>query len=47
MTNPTLELILRHASIRRYKPDPVPVSVTEAASRGRLAGLADNQAFIR
>jgi FMN reductase (NADPH) len=29
MTNPTLELILQHASARHYKPDPIPVSMIE------------------
>lgn len=29
MTNPTLELIHAHGSVRRYKPDPVPASVVE------------------
>lgn len=29
MQNPTLELIHRHASVRRYTPDPVPESIIE------------------
>ena len=29
MTNPTLDLILRHASARHYKPDPIPTSMIE------------------
>jgi nitroreductase len=29
MTNPTLELIQKHASVRRYKPEPLPVSIIE------------------
>ncbi len=29
MQNPTLDLIHAHGSVRRYKPDPVPVAVVE------------------
>lgn len=29
MTNPTLELINHHASVRHYKPDPLPVAMIE------------------
>ncbi|MEW6093871.1 MAG: nitroreductase family protein [Chloroflexota bacterium] len=29
MTNSTLELIHKHASVRRYKPDPVPIPIIE------------------
>jgi FMN reductase (NADPH) len=29
MKNPTLDLIHRHASVRHYKPDPVPASIIE------------------
>ena len=29
MTNPTLELIHAHGSVRHYKPDPVPASLVE------------------
>src|SRR5512145_785693 len=30
MTNPILELIHRHGSQRRYKPDPIPVDIVES-----------------
>jgi nitroreductase len=30
MQNPTLELMHQHASVRHYKPDPVPTSMIEA-----------------
>ncbi|MBI4730537.1 MAG: hypothetical protein HY781_00075 [Chloroflexi bacterium] len=33
MTNPTLDLIHRHASVRRYKPDPLPASIIEHSAR--------------
>jgi FMN reductase (NADPH) len=29
MNNPTLDLIYKHTSVRRYKPDPLPASVIE------------------
>ena len=29
MNNPTLDTIHQHASIRHYKPDPLPVSLVE------------------
>lgn len=29
MTNPTLNLIHRHVSVRKYKPDPIPVDLIE------------------
>jgi FMN reductase (NADPH) len=30
MLNPTLELIRRHGSVRKYQPDPIPVETIEA-----------------
>ena len=30
MSNPTLELVYRHGSVRKYRPDPVPVETIEA-----------------
>jgi FMN reductase (NADPH) len=30
MSNPTLDLIYRHGSVRKYKPDPVPAATIEA-----------------
>jgi FMN reductase (NADPH) len=29
MTNPTIELIRRHASVRQYRPDPIPEAMIE------------------
>lgn len=43
MDNPTLELIHRHASVRRYKPDPLPASVIETVvEAGQRASTSSN-----
>jgi nitroreductase len=43
MGNPTLDLIHRHASIRHYKPDPVPASTIEAVvAAGQRASTSSN-----
>lgn len=43
MENPTLDLIHRHASVRRYKADPVPVPVIEAViSAAQCASTSSN-----
>ncbi len=43
MNNPILELIHRHASVRRYKADPVPASVIEAVvEAGQRASTSSN-----
>jgi FMN reductase (NADPH) len=43
MENPTLDLIHQHASIRRYKPDPVPASVIETiVTAGQCASTSSN-----
>ncbi len=43
MENPTLQLIRRHASVRRYKPDPVPSAVIEAVvEAGQHASTSSN-----
>jgi FMN reductase (NADPH) len=43
MENTTLDLIHRHASVRRYKPDPVPASVIEAVvAAGQRASTSSN-----
>jgi FMN reductase (NADPH) len=47
MTTPTLDLIHQHASVRRYKPDPLPASVIEAvvAAGQRAASSSNVQAY--
>jgi len=43
MTNPTIELIHRHASVRHYKADPLPASVIEAIlAAGQRASTSSN-----
>ncbi len=43
MTNPTLDLIHRHASVRRYKPDPLPASIIETiVAAGQRASTSSN-----
>ncbi|MDP2975646.1 MAG: NADPH-dependent oxidoreductase [Anaerolineales bacterium] len=43
MNNPTLDLIHRHASVRRYKPDPLPVPVIETViAAGQRASTSSN-----
>ncbi|MCJ7584721.1 MAG: NADPH-dependent oxidoreductase [Anaerolineales bacterium] len=43
MENPTLDLIHRHASVRRYKADPLPASVIEAiVASGQRASTSSN-----
>jgi FMN reductase (NADPH) len=43
MENPTLDLIHRHASVRRYKVDPLPASVIEAiVAAGQHASTSSN-----
>jgi hypothetical protein len=43
MENPTLDLIHRHASVRRYKADPLPASVIEAIiAAGQRASTSSN-----
>jgi len=43
MTNPTIELIHAHASVRHYKPDPLPVETIEAiVAAGQRASTSSN-----
>ena len=43
MENPTLDLIHRHASVRRYKADPLPASIIEAiVAAGQCASTSSN-----
>jgi len=43
MTNPTIELIHTHASVRHYKPDPLPVETVEAiVASGQRASTSSN-----
>ncbi len=43
MNNPTLDLIHRHTSVRRYKPDPLPASVIETiVAAGQRASTSSN-----
>jgi FMN reductase (NADPH) len=43
MTNPTLDLIHAHASVRHYKPDPIPDSMIEAlVAAGQAASTSSN-----
>lgn len=43
MTNTTLDLMHAHGSVRRYKPDPVPVSVIETIiEAGQRASTSSN-----
>jgi FMN reductase (NADPH) len=43
MENPTLDLIHRHASVRRYKADPLPASIIEAiVTAGQRASTSSN-----
>lgn len=43
MTNPTLECIHSHASVRHYKPDPLPDSLIEAVvAAGQRASSSSN-----
>lgn len=47
MTNPTLDLIHRHGSVRHYKPDPVPRETVEAivAAAQRTSTSSNLQAY--
>ena len=47
MKNPTLDLIHKHGSVRRYKPDPVPASVIETivAAAQRASTSSNLQAY--
>ncbi len=43
MTNPIIELIHQHASVRHYKPEPVPASVIQTiVSAGQCASTSSN-----
>jgi nitroreductase len=43
MTNPTIELIHRHGSVREYKPDPVPREMVETIiAAGQRAATSSN-----
>jgi len=43
MTNPTIELIHAHASVRHYKPDPLPVETVETIlAAGQRASTSSN-----
>jgi FMN reductase (NADPH) len=43
MSNPTIELIHRHTSVREYSPDPVPSSMVETiVSAGQCASTSSN-----
>ncbi len=43
MDSPTLDLILAHASVRRYKPDPIPAPLVETLVRaGQRASTSSN-----
>jgi FMN reductase (NADPH) len=43
MTNPTIELIHTHASVRHYKPDPLPVETVETiVAAGQRASTSSN-----
>ncbi len=43
MTNPTLDLIHRHGSVRRYKPDPLPREMVETiVAAGQRASTSSN-----
>ena len=43
MENPTIELIHHHASVRHYKPDPLPVSTIETiVAAGQCASTSSN-----
>ena len=43
MSNSTLDLISRHGSVRKYRPDPVPVETIEAiVSAAQHASTSSN-----
>jgi len=43
MSNPTLELVYRHGSVRKYKPDPLPVETLETiVSAAQRASTSSN-----
>lgn len=43
MTNPTIELMHQHGSVRQYKPDPVPLEMIETIlSAGQRAATSSN-----
>jgi len=43
MTNPTIELMHQHASVRHYKPDPVPLEMIETiVTAGQRAATSSN-----
>jgi FMN reductase (NADPH) len=43
MTTPTIEQIYQHASVRRYKPDPLPVEVVEEiVAAGQRSSTSSN-----
>ena len=47
MSNATLDLISRHGSVRKYRPDPVPVETIEAivAAAQRTSTSSNMQAY--
>jgi FMN reductase (NADPH) len=47
MSNPTLELIQRHGSVRNYRPDPIPVETIKAivAAAQRTSTSSNIQAY--
>jgi FMN reductase (NADPH) len=47
MDNPTIDLIHKHVSIRRYKPDPLPIAMIETivASAQRASTSSNLQAY--
>ncbi|MBN2388946.1 MAG: nitroreductase family protein [Anaerolineales bacterium] len=47
MENPTIDLIHRHASVRRYKPDPLPAALVETivAAAQRSSTSSNLQAY--
>ncbi|HSR30332.1 MAG TPA: nitroreductase family protein, partial [Anaerolineae bacterium] len=43
MSTPTIEQIRRHASVRRYKPDPVPADLVETiVAAGQRSSTSSN-----
>jgi nitroreductase len=47
MSNPTLELVYRHGSVRKYKPDPIPVETIETiiSAAQRTSTSSNMQAY--
>ena len=47
MTNPTLDLIQAHGSVRQYKPDAVPAAVIETiVEAARTGSIGDGKIFV-